>query len=508
MTEPLVQQVLSNVFAIETLAAVAAAGIFGIFMGAVPGLTATMATALLVPLTFFMPPIPAIACIVTATAMAIFAGDIPGCMLRMPGTPASAAYTNETYQMSRRGEAHIALGASLAASAFGGIFGTIVLMFAAPMLAAIAIQFSSVEYFWLVVIGLTCAVGMGSGDTLKAVMSLSFGLIAATIGLNNPAGTPRFTFGNTELFDGIALIPMMVGMFAMSEILRYSCAKKGGATVDGSVGGGSILRGIGRQFLRYPKQILRGSALGTVIGALPGAGADIAAWMAMGISKRYSREPEKFGSGHVEGVCEAGAANNSSLAGAWVPALVFGIPGDSITAIVIGVLYMKDLNPGPLLFTQDPVSIYSIFTLFIIANIFLIPLGLAAIKTSSQLMRLPRNIIMPSILIFSIVGAYAVNNSLFDVTVMLSFGVIAFIIEEAGFPSAPAILGVILGAMLENYFVTAMISSEGRLLSLVERPIAAMLAIIVAVIWLAPPLLRYHNRRKQAGQGSVQRSMS
>jgi TctA family transporter len=487
--------VLSRVTDSTTLIAIAASAVFGVFMGAVPGLTATMATALLVPITFFLPPIPAIAMMVTATAIAIFAGDIPGCLLRMPGTPASAAYTDETYQMTKRGKAELALGASLMSSAFGGLFGTAVLIAGAPILAEFATRFSSIEYFWLVVLGLTCTVGIGSADPIKGIIALSFGLIVSMVGLNNPAGAPRFTFGQTALFDGVSLIPMMVGMFALSEILRF--AASGTRSLDKvATPSGSILRGVGAMFLKYPVQILRGSMLGTLIGALPGAGADIAAWMSYGISRRYSREQEKFGTGHVEGVLEAGASNNSALAGAWVPALVFGIPGDSITAIVIGVLFMKNLNPGPQLFTSDPVSVYSIFALFVIANIIMIPLGLLAIRLFSRLMRVPRQVIMPCILIFCIVGSYAVNNSLFDVGLMLGFGVLAFVLEESGFPGSPAILGVILGSMLENYFVTAMISSGGDLIALVSRPIAATLAIIVVLIWSVPLLLRLSARAK------------
>jgi putative tricarboxylic transport membrane protein len=487
-------EVLSQLLTPGTLIAIFASAVFGVFMGAIPGLTATMATALLVPVTFFLPPIPAIATMVTATAVAIFAGDIPGCLLRIPGTPASAAYTDETYQMTRRGQSELALGASLMSSAFGGLFGTAVLVGGAPLLAEFAINFSSVEYFWLVLLGLTCAAGLGSSDPLKGLIALALGLVVSMVGMNNPAGAARFTFGQSALFDGIALIPMMVGMFAMSEIMRFSLTDTR-LPADAVKPKGNVLRGVGALFRKYPLPIVRGSALGTVIGALPGAGADIAAWMSYGISRRYSREPEKFGQGHPEGVLEAGAANNSALAGAWIPALVFGIPGDSITAIVIGVLYMKNLNPGPQLFTQNPVAIYSIFALFVIANLVMIPLGLLAIKAGAQLVRVPRNVIMPTILVFCIVGSYAVNNSLFDVGVMLGFGILAFILEESGFPASPMILGVILGTMLENYFVTTMISSGGNLTAFVTRPIAAVLALIVLALWATPLVMKLSARR-------------
>src|SRR5438067_8440492 len=345
-----------------------AASLFGLFVGAVPGLTATMATALLVPVTFFMAPIPAIAAMVTATAMAIFSGDIPGCLLRMPGTPASAAYTDEAYAMTRKGEAEIALGAGLVFSAVGGLFGTLVLIVAAPALAEAALHFSSFEYFWLVLLGLTCAVFITSDQPLKGVVTLFLGLLVACVGLGNPGAYPRFTFGNTEMTGGIGMIAMMIGMFAISEIIRF--------VVDTSPPAELVVEKVGNVFKgqwelakKYPMQILRGSELGTLVGALPGAGADIAAWMSYAMSKKFSKEPEKFGTGHVEGIVESGSANNSALAGAWIPALVFGIPGDSITAIVIGVLYIKGMNPGPAIFMNNVAQIYAVYLLFIIANL-------------------------------------------------------------------------------------------------------------------------------------------
>jgi TctA family transporter len=237
--------------------------------------------------------------------------------------------------------------------------------------------------------------------------------------------------------------------------------------------------------------------LGTLVGALPGAGADIAAWMSYAISKKTSKEPEKFGTGHVEGIVESGAANNSALAGAWIPALVFGIPGDSITAIVIGVLYMKNMNPGPTMFTQNPENIYAVYLLFILANLIMIPLGWWCIKVSKNLLRVPRAILMPVILLFCIVGSFAINNSMFDVGVMLAAGVFAYLLEENGFPSAPAILGVVLGTMLEQNFVTSMIKADGNLLAFFQRPIAATLGVLACAAWFLPPVIR--RLRRTAG---------
>ena len=489
-------QAFDLVFNLQTILVIAGASLFGLFVGAVPGLTATMATALLVPVTFFMPPIPAIAAIVTATAMAIFSGDIPGALLRMPGTPASAAYTDEAYAMTRKGQAELALGAGLVFSAIGGLFGTAVLIASAPVLAEFALRFSSFEYFWLVLLGLSCAIVITADRPLKGFVSLLIGLAIASVGLGNPAGFPRFTFGSTELTGGIGMIPMMIGMFAISEIIRYAVDMSPPLTiVDQPIH--NVFKGMWTLARRYWLQILRGSALGTLIGALPGAGADIAAWMSYAISKRMSREPEKFGTGHVEGIVESGAANNSALAGAWIPALVFGIPGDSITAIVIGVLYMKNMNPGPTLFTQNPQNIYAVYLLFILANLIMIPLGWWCIKAAKQVLRVPRDLLMPVILLFCIVGAFAINNTAFDIGVMLAAGVVAYVLEENGFPVAPAILGVVLGTMLEENFVTSMIKSEGNFLGFFERPVAATLGALTLAAWFLPPVIR--RLRRTAG---------
>jgi putative tricarboxylic transport membrane protein len=488
MTAAVLSQALALVFDPYVLWVIVASAAFGLFVGAIPGLTATMATALLVPVTFFMPPVPAIASIVTATAMAIFAGDIPSCLLRMPGTPASAAYTDEAYAMTKKGQGEIALGAGLVFSVIGGLFGTAVLIAAAPALAEVALKFSSFEYFWLVILGLSSAVFLALGNPLKGVVSLLLGLLVASVGLDNPAAFPRFTFGNAELAGGLTLIPIMIGMFAVSEIIRNVAAMdQPWEMAQAKIG--NVFTGMWALTRKYPLAILRGSTLGTAIGALPGAGADIAAWMSYAVSKKFSKEPEKFGTGHVEGIVEAGASNNSALAGAWIPALVFGIPGDSITAIVIGVLYIKGLNPGPTVFMEKAPEMYAIFFVFILANLAMIPLGVLAIKGAKQLLRAPRQLLMPVILLFCVVGSFAINNSIFGVVLMLVFGLIGYLMEENGFPVAPAILGMVLGAMLEEHFISSMIKSDGRFLGFFERPIAAGLgAFTLAVI--AWPLLR------------------
>ena len=488
-------QALPLVFNLEVMGAMALAAVFGLMVGSVPGLTATMATALLVPFTFFMDPVPAIACMVTATAMAIFAGDIPGALLRVPGTPASAAYAEEAFAMTRKGLAERALGTSLVGSAIGGMFGTIVLVLSAPQLAEVALQFTQFEYFWLACLGLTCAVFVSTSSPLKGTVSLLIGLFLATVGIDITAGHPRFTLGIPDLLGGVSFIPAMIGMFAISEILRNVVGTRTAETPRL----GNVMRlfsGLGGVFRRYWRGVVRGSVLGTGVGVLPGAGGDIAAWVSYALSKRFSKEPEKYGTGHVEGIVDAGSANNAALSGAWVPALVFGIPGDTITAIVIGVLYIKGMNPGPTVFIHSPELIYGVFVTFFLANLALIPFGFVAIGLARHILRIPRGVIWPIVLLFSIVGAYAIDNSLFGVVIILVIGVLAFLMEENGFPVAPAILGLVLGPMLEANFMTAMIKADGDLLAFFERPIAAGLGTVTLLVWLTPLFLRLVRRLK------------
>jgi putative tricarboxylic transport membrane protein len=470
------------VFDPYVLMVIMGSAIFGMFVGAIPGLTATMATALLVPITFFMAPVPALGAIVTATAMAIFAGDIPAAMLRMPGTPASAAYADESYEMTKRGELDLCMGVNLVFSVMGGLFGVVFLVAFAPALAEVAINFSSFEYFWLACLGLTCAVFIGTSDTLKGLISLFIGLAIATVGIDPAAGQPRFTFGNVDLLSGINFIPAMIGMFAVSELLRGSVSiNEVNEVVVQKVG--SVFRGVGAVWKKYWKNFFRGSAVGTMIGALPGAGADIAAWVSYAISKKLSKEPEKYGTGHVEGIVDSTSANNSAMGGAWIPALVFGIPGDSITAIVIGVLYMKGMNPGPTVFQQTPELIYGVFIIFVLANLLMLPVGWAAIKSARQILRVPRNVLLPVILIFCMVGSFAMTNSLYGVVLMVVMGVFGWFLEEHGIPIAPLILGLVLGEMLEQNFMSSMIKADGSLLGFLSRPLAGAIGGLTLALW-------------------------
>ncbi len=489
-------QGLSLLMAPKVLLIICISSIYGLFVGAMPGLTATMAAALLIPFTFFMDPVPALVSIVTMSAMAIFAGDIPAALVRIPGTPSSAAYTQDSFELTKQGKAEMVLGVDLICSAIGGLMGAVVLMTSAPLLAEVAMQFSSFEYFWLAALGLSATVMVSRGSQVKGALAMILGLFLSTIGVDITLGLPRFTFGSVELLNGVDFIPAMIGVFGISEVLRNVLEGEMSYPIT-RVRVGKIFSGMGGLIRRYKVNILRSGLLGTFIGILPGAGADIAAWLAYAVSKRSSKEPEKYGAGSIEAIVDSGTANNSCLAGDWVPALVFGIPGDSITAIVIGVLFMKGLRPGPMIFERQPEIVYAVYLSFILANLLMIPFGYLAIKASSQMLRVPKNILMPAILMFCIVGSFAINNSVFDIGTMLLMGVVGYFMEVNGYPVAPIVLGLVLGPILEQNFMISMIKSEWDLTLFFIRPISAILGGLTIIVWFFPVLATFLEKAKK-----------
>jgi TctA family transporter len=485
----------SMVMQTDVLLTILCASIYGLIVGALPGLSATMATALLVPVTFYMSPIAAVSAIIAASAMAIFSGDIPGCLLRIPGTPASAAYTDEAFAMTMQGKPELALGICLWFSAIGGIIGTISLIAMAPALAEMAFRFSTFEYFWLALLGLMCATMVARSSPIKAIAAMFLGLLITCIGNENPAGAPRFTFGITELLGGVEIIPVLVGVFAVSEVMRAYKAQDVPVLPPRKFG--SILAGQWALTKQHPKQQVRGNIVGVIIGVLPGAGADMAAWISYAMAKRFSKTPEKFGTGHPEGLIEAGSSNNASLASGWVPSLLFGIPGDTITAIAIGVLYMKGLNPGPTLFTEKASSMYALYIVFIIANVIMIPLGILMIRSARYVLYVPRSLIMPVIVLLCAVGSFATGNNLALVFTVATFGLIGYFMDRNGYPVAALVLGAVMGTMVEQNFVTSLIKSDGSLLPFFNRPVAAVLAVLTfaAVLW---PLAVWLRRPRAA----------
>ena len=514
MESAILQAIQQVVLAPEIWAVIILSACYGIFVGAIPGLTATMAVALFVPVTFWLDPLPALAAIVTMVACAIFAGDIPTALLRIPGTPASAAYAEDTYFYTKRGEPERALGVALLGSVTGGLFGAIGLILVGHQLAELATFFSVAEYFWLYLLGLTSAVIVSRGSVLKGLLGLLIGLLLSTVGLSPVHAEARFTFGQPELFQGINFIPAMIGLFGLSEVLRnlVDLDRAETSPAEEAARQRQKVTSFAQRYLVRPVasvfstawsilstrlgHSLRSGVIGSVVGMLPGAGADIAAWVSMGASKRFSDDPSEYGRSSLEGVADATTANSSALASTWIPALVFGIPGDSITAIVIGVLLMKNLNPGPSIFEEQTVLVYSIYVVFIVANLVLIPVGLLAIKVGRYVVRVPRRILLPIILLFCIVGSYALQTSYFDVGVMLGTGLLAFGLERRGVPMGPVVLGLILGAPLEARLVQTLTASNGSLLAFFNRPIAALLGVVCILAWVSTLVLKL--RTKQA----------
>ena len=489
-------QGLSLLLNLKVILVIIISAIYGLFVGAIPGLTATMAAALLIPFTFFMDPVPALVSIVTMSAMAIFAGDIPAALVRIPGTPSSAAYTQDSFELTKQGKGELVLGVDVVFSAIGGLMGAIILMTSAPLLAEIALKFTSFEYFWLAAMGLSATVMVSRGSQIKGALSMILGLFLSTVGVDITLGYPRFTFGVIELLNGVDFIPAMIGLFGVSEVIR-SVMQGELAYPIARVRAEKIFSGMFKMFKRYKFNVLRSGLLGTFLGILPGAGADIAAWIAYAVSKRSSKEPEKYGAGSIEAIVDSGTANNSCLAGDWVPALVFGIPGDSITAIVIGVLFMKGLRPGPMIFETQPDIVYAVYLSFILANLLMIPFGYLAIKASSQMLRVPRNILMPGILMFCIVGSFSINNSIFDVGMMMVMGVIGYFMEANGFPVAPVVLGIVLGPIVEKNFMMSMIKTDWDATQFFTRPVSAILCIITLFIWFSPVFMALLERTKK-----------
>jgi len=491
---------IEHVLSGPTLLVILCAAAYGIFVGAIPGLTATMAVALMIPLTFFLDDVQAVAAIVTTVTCSIFAGDIPATLVRIPGTPASAAYAADAYALRQRGLHQRALGVSLVFSVIGGLFGTLVLALAAPQMAVIAGRFTSYENFWLYTLGLTCAAVVSHDSRLKGALALLIGLLLSTIGLGTDYSVPRLTFGNDQLITGINFIPAMIGLFGVSEVLRNVLVlrrdefQEQEETKKATASPGGIYAEVFRLAWRRKLALLRSSATGAIVGMLPGAGADIAAWIAYAFSKRFSRKPEEYGSGSIEGLGDATGANNAALGGAWIPALVFGIPGDSVTAIAIGVLLMKNITPGPKIFDlaqnqNQAVLAFSIYVTFIVANLILIPVGLVAIRAGSLLVHIPRRVLLPIIVLFCIIGSYAMNASYFDVWVMLALGLMGFVLEIIRVPLGPVVLGIILGGPLEHRFIQC-ITKGASPAAFLGSGISITLAVLCLALWGAPSLLR------------------
>lgn len=431
----------------------------GICIGALPGLTATMGVALLLPMTFGMDAAQGILMLIGIYVGAIYGGSISAVLLHTPGTPASAATAIEGYKLSQRGEAGRALGVATLGSYVGGVVSVLCLWLISPQLAKLALEFSSAEFFLLAVFGL-CIIGNISGDSVeKGLMCGCLGILVATIGIDSVTSYIRFCpEGNYNFMGGISYIPIMIGLFAMSQafenIEEIFTEEKQQIKVTNIIPKKEDLKAI---FRISPITGL----IGTLIGIIPGAGADIGAFVGYNVAQGMAKEPEKFGQGSIEGIAGPEGGNNGVTGGALIPMLTLGVPGDAVTAIMIGALTIQGLTPGPMLFETNKILVYTIFLGMFIANTLMCICGFAGIRVFSKVLSIPKTILTPVIFALCIIGSFAMKNSLFDVWVMLIAGVIGYFLGKAKVPTSPAILGLILGPMAEKNFRTALLKSGG-----------------------------------------------
>lgn len=481
------------------------AGILGIVIGSLPGLTATLGAALLIPFTFFLDPVPAIASIITMSAMAIFAGDVPGALLRMPGTPSSAAYVSDLYNLTKQGKAKLGLSIALFSSVIGGLMGSLVLIFVAPLVGEFALRFTSYEYFWVAILGLTAAVIISEGSQVKGGIALMTGLLLSTVGMDVSLGFPRFTFGSPALYQGIDFIPAMIGLFGVSEVLRNVSARRSElpTNVPTIKGNESSILASFKVIWKRKGKLAQGNVTGSVVGALPGAGADIASWIAYAIAKNTSKKKKDDGEVDTGPLVAASGANNAALGSAFIPTLAFGIPGDTITAILIGVLLVKGVEPGPNLFLTQTDTLYSIYLIFIFANLLLIPLGLMAIRMSGLILKLPRQALMAAIVALSITGAYAINNGYLEIGIVVALAVVGFAFERYGIPLAPVVLGLVLGPIVEGNFMRSVIKTNWDLGQFFTRPISATLIVLTILLLAYPLLAKGVKRALNRGRGPL-----
>ena len=434
----------------------------GICIGALPGLTATMGVALLLPLTFGMDASQGILMLLGIYCGAIYGGSISAILLHTPGTPASAATAIDGYKLAQRGEAGRALGASTLSSYIGGVVSVICLWLISPQLAKIALKFSSAEFFLLAVFGL-CIIGNISGGNIeKGLICGCFGVLVACVGIDSVTGYPRFSFGkNVNFLAGISYIPIMIGLFAMSQafenIEEIFTEEKAQYEVT------SILpkkEDMKRIFKIAPLTGL----IGTFIGIVPGAGADIGSFVGYNVSQNLTKNDDgyKLGEGNIDGVIGPEGGNNGVTGGAMIPMLTLGVPGDAVTAIMIGALTLQGLAPGPMLFIQHKVLVYTIFLGMFIANTIMVLMGLSGIRVFTKVLSIPKVILTPIIFALCVIGSYAMRNNFFDVYTMLIAGVIGYFLTKIKVPTSPAILGLILGPMAEKNFRVALLKSDGN----------------------------------------------
>ena len=468
-------------------------GVFGgIIAGAMPGLTATMGVAILVPLTFGMQPHEALLLLAGVYNGAMYGGSISAILINIPGTPSSLATNMDGYPMAKQGKAGEAIGLATCGSFIGGTFSVIILTLAAPQIAKAALLFSAPEYFALAVFGLSIIANISGKSITKGLLAGLFGMFLATIGMDPMTGFARFTFGSANLLGGINLLPLMIGLFGLSEAMVQMVS-----TLEYKVLKQKLTNVVPRisKLFKYWFTILRSSVIGTFIGAVPAAGGPIAALVAYNEAKRTSKNAERFGEGEEEGVIAGETANNATCGGALIPLLTLSIPGDGVTAVMLGAFMIHNIQPGPLLFRESGDLVYSIFIGMGFANVFLLILGLLGARFFARIINSPKHLLMPIVVILCVVGSYSVRNSISDIIIMLIMGLIGFILQRAKIPLAPIILGLILGPMAEANYRRALIASEGNPAIFFTRPVSAVILLITIVVLLIPIIKKYRKRK-------------
>ena len=447
----------------------------GVLVGALPGLTSTMATALLLPFTVMMPPVPAIALLSALYCAGTFGGSITAILINAPGAPPAAATAIDGYPMALRGEAGRALGMATVSSTIGGIFSVIVLLVAAPMLARMAYSFGPPEYFALALFGLSMLASITKGSAVKNLIGGTFGVLVATVGIDFTTGVERFTFGYPEMTEGIHFIPVMIGIFGGAELLAQAASLD---VVYHRVAALAVKLPTREDFKLVWKTIVRSCGIGTFIGILPAEGGTVAAMIGYNEARRWSKNKDEFGSGAIEGIAGPEAANNAATGGAMIPTLALGIPGSGTTAVILGALLVHGLRPGPYLFQEQPDLLYGIFGAMLVANILFLGIGLVGAKLFARITLIPRTFLWPAVFVLAVVGAYSLEQAMVDVGIMLVFGLLGFVLRRYGFAPAPIIMGIILGDLVENTLKQSLLLFEHDWTMFFGRPIAVSFFVL------------------------------
>lgn len=468
----------------------------GILGGAIPGISPSMAVALLLPITYTMSPAMAMVMLMGIYIGANYGGSITAIAINTPGTPSATVTSFDGYPLNKQGRAGEAMGISLWASTIGGVISIFILIFFSVPLSKVALRFWPSEYFALCVMGLTTVAALGGKNWKKALATVIFGLLLNTMGLDPAFSVKRFTFNVTRLYDGIKMVPVLIGLFALGEVLsnleQYDPDAK-----EPKAEGAYKLPKLG-YYWKLKGPIVRSGLVGCLIGIFPGAGGTIASFLAYDVERRLSKHPETFGHGALEGVCAAEAANSGSVGGAMVPMLTLGIPGSSTAAVLMSALMIHNLNPGPHLFTDEPALVYGLFASMFIANALMVLVGTYGSKLWVRVGDLPKTLLYPLIFAFSILGSYSISKSLFDVGTCLVFGLIGWMFKKYDYPASPVVLGLVLGRLMELNFGQALMVSG--ISSFVTRPMTIILFVISAAAIIYPILTEKKAAKKRSGE--------